>query len=244
MSEQFIYRYDIEAFQQRVPTDHGELFIDFAPSEQDMEGWRRSSEEIILQGEGRLLRRSVWNHPESTQRRILVDVVECSSAAEAIASLMDSLEGNQLAELPEGPNELGMLSFVHPEGVPPAVFFARGNLGISIMSFAPEAVEVVPWAQRLNRRLDEQPPLERQSLSLEARQSRAKTGESVTVTYDLPWKIAEGGYLKFVVRGGIIAHKDGKLVITASRSGELQLEARVIEPGRVTEGGQLSLTVD
>lgn len=244
MLEQIQRRYDLEAFRGRIPSDHGELFVGFAPWLQDVEGWRLSSRETLFEQGNRPLRRAVWDDSETAERRVLIDVVECSSAPEAVESLADHLEGNQLADLPEGPEDLGTVSFVHPEGVPPAVFFARGNLSVSVISFAHRPADALTWAQRLSRRLDKQPEPKRRGLSVTAEQTQAKVGEVIAVTYDLPWTLPEDGYLKFSVRGGTIARRDTTLLVTPTRPGELELLAIAFEPGRPVEGGRLSLTVE
>ena len=76
------------------------------------------------------------------------------------------------------------------------------------------------------------------------RQDHAKVGQAVSVSYQLPWKLAEEGYLKFTVHGGSIARENDSLIITGSKPGTLQLEALVIEPGREPVGGKMSLSIE
>jgi hypothetical protein len=63
--------------------------------------------------------------------------------------LLERLAGNQLARLDEGPRELGFAVFQHPAGVPPAIFFARDNMCITVASFGSQPAGVIPWAERL-----------------------------------------------------------------------------------------------
>ena len=44
---------------------------------------------------------------------------------QSLSNLHSLLRWNQLRDLPEGPAGLGTASFMHPEGVSPAIFFAR-----------------------------------------------------------------------------------------------------------------------
>jgi hypothetical protein len=86
---------------------------------------------------------------EATERpaaRVLIDVTECSSPLDALDALLERLAGNQLAVLPKGPSELGFAAYQHPDDAPPAVFFARSNLFIAVVSFGSIPSAVLPWA--------------------------------------------------------------------------------------------------
>lgn len=91
--------------------------------------------------------RAVW---DLDRGRIAMTVTEYGSVQEALHGLADQLEANQAAVLPQGPAELGEISFVHPPEAPPAVFFVRGNLVIAVYSFSREAVDVLPFARRVD----------------------------------------------------------------------------------------------
>jgi len=244
MTEQFKTRYDIKEFLPHIPKDEGELFIGFSPSPQDMQDWQNSMQENLLEEASRPLRRSVWNQLETGEQRVLIDVTECSSAEEALESLVIRLEGNELAQLDRGPADLGVVAFKHPEGLPPAVFFTRGNLCVSIISIAQQAVDVLALANRLNQRLHNQPKVARHTIELKPERDHAKVGEAVSVSYQLPWKLAELGYIKFSVHGGRISREKDSLTITGSKAGTLQLEAFVIEPGREVDGGMISINIE
>lgn len=244
MTEEITTRYDVKEFLFHIPKDEGELFIGFSPSQQDMEDWQHTMQENLLEEASRPLRRSVWNQLEASDRRVLIDVTECSSAEEAMESLVIRLEGNELAQLDKGPDDLGTVSFMHPEGSPPAVFFTRGNLCVSVISIAQQPVDVLKLAQVLNHRLQGQPKIARDIIQLKPGQDHAKVGQAVSVSYQLPWKLAELGYLKFTVHGGSIAREKDSLIITGSKPGILQLKAIVIEPGREPDGGKISLSIE
>lgn len=244
MTEQMTTRYDVKEFISLIPKDEGEFFIGFSPSSQDMQNWQHSMQENLLEEASRPLRRSVWNQAEAHDQRVLIDVTECASAEDAMASLVIRLEGNELAQLDKGPNNLGTVAFKHPKGTPPAVFFTRGNLCVSIISMARQAVDVLMLAQVLNQRLQQQPKTARDIIQLTPEKDRAKVGEAVNVNYRLPWKLAEQGYVKFTVHGGHIARQKDTLIITGSQPGTLQLQVQVIEPGREPEGGKMSLNIE
>ncbi len=109
---------------------------------------------------------------------------------------------------------------------------------------AQQPAGVVKLAQALNHRLQGKPKIVRDIIQLKPRRDHAKVGEAVSVSYLLPWKLAEHGYLKFTVQGGGIAREKDTLIITGSKLGTLQLEATVIEPGREVNGGKMSLSIE
>jgi len=236
--------YNLDALRRRVPVDRAELFLGFTPWPEDTEGRRRSVRESHSEVPGRPLYRTIWDHPEARDARVLIDVAEGSSVEEAVESLIGRLESNQLARLPEGPGGLGIASFVHPEGAPPAAFFARGNLCVSVVSFAGRAVDVLPLAQRLDRRLEERPKVERGILSILPELPRAKVGEAVSLAYTLPWKLGEDGYIKFFVSGGTLTRRERRLFLTGTKAGEVSVEAFVVEPGREPYFGRTVLNVE
>ena len=236
--------YDVRALRQRISEDRAELFLGFTPWPQDASGWNRSIKEKLASAPGKSMRRSVWASPDSRNARVLVDIIECSSAADAIEALLEELAANQLARLPEGPPHLGIVSFMHPEGVPPAVFFARGNLCIRVISFARDAVDVIPWAERINRRLSDEPHVERNRLVLESDRKSARVGEEVALFYTLPWALGKDGFLKFLLSGGILVAREGRLFLKASKRGEAQVRAYALEPRREPYAGGLNLTIE
>jgi hypothetical protein len=244
MTGENVLPYDVNALRQRVSEDHAELFLGFTPWSEDASGWNRSIKEKLASAPGKSIRRTVWDSQDNRNGRILIDIIECSSAVNAIDALLEELAANQLARLLEGPPHLGIASFMHPEGVPPAVFFARGNLSIRVISFARHAVDVIPWAERLNKRLGEEPRVEQNRLLLESDRKSARTSEEVAVFYKLPWALGEDGFLKFLVSGGILVAREGRLLLKASKRGEAQVRAYALEPGREPYAGALNLSIE
>jgi len=236
--------YDVRALRQRISEDRAELFLGFSPWPQDASGWSRSIKEKLTSAPGKSMRRTVWDSNDNRDARVLIDVIECPSAAGAIDALLEELAANQLALLPEGPPRLGIASFMHPEGVPPAVFFARGNLCIRVISFARDAVDVVLWAERLNERLSDEPHVERNRIVLESDRESARAGEEVPVFYTLPWALGEDGYLKFRVSGATLVAREGRLFLKASKRGDVQVRAYALEPRREPYAGSLNLTIE
>lgn len=244
MQEDRLKQYDLEALRRQIPEDRAELFLGFVPWAADAQGWQRSVKQSMSETPERPVVRTVWDDPEDRDRRVLIDVVECMSAAEALDALTDRLAWNQLARLDEGPTGLGFAAFEHPAGAPPAIYFARGNLCIAISSYGRQPVDTAPWSERLNRRLDDRPSVDRALITLRAERARVKVGQAVNLSYELPWEYGEDGYLKFLLEGGTLVRREDRLILTGTKPGELKVEAYLLEPGRETHAGRLSVTVE
>ncbi|HTG14862.1 MAG TPA: hypothetical protein VK747_06300 [Blastocatellia bacterium] len=226
--------YRIDKILQRIPEDRGEFFAGFLPWTEDVGDWTRSARETFAARGDRKLLRTIWDNPEDRESRVLIDVVECVSAADAVEALADRLEANQLAEIPEGPEALGLGSFQHPELAPPALFYVHGNLAITVTSFGRKPVEVSNIAMRLDAKLGERPipadTLLRAYPMLQA-QLHAKPGDEVVLRLNLPTRKREDSYLKVFVTGGTIARREGKLVTHSNAAGQIEVEAFLVEPG-------------
>jgi hypothetical protein len=244
MAEEQRQQYDLDALRRLIPDDRGEFFVGFTPWAEDAERHVLSSRESLPEGPGRPLTRTVWNHPSERDQRVLIDVVECDSASDAMGALVDRLLNNQLASVPTGPSGLGEASFVHPEGAPPAVLFVRGNLAISVISFGRAAVQVLAWARRLNERLADRAAVERWTLPLTAQPARLKTGEQAVIRYSPMEAIGDGGCVKLFVTRATIGRRDGTLIVTAKAAGDAVIEAIVAEPGRRPYGGRLTIQIE
>jgi hypothetical protein len=236
--------YDLEALKARVPADRGEYFAGYAVSVEDAGGWRFSRREASAGAYGRPTVRTVWDEPDGPAGRVAIDVSECGSASEALEALAERLAWNELAELPEGPAGLGLAAFAHPEGVTPALFFVRGNLALSLVSYGSRPVAVLPWAERLSQRLGARPRSERAGVALQLEAQRAKVGSPVGLSYHLPWKLGDEGYVKLFVTGGTIERRDDRFLVTPAAAGELTIEAWAVEPGREAYGGSARLAVE
>jgi hypothetical protein len=231
-----------QQLHRRISNERATFFIGFTIWPQDYRGWKRSLSERL--SAARPVRRSVLDSPETRDARVLVDVIECASAEDAVEALLDELQANQLASLPEGPPNLGIGSFVHPEGVPPAVFFAHSNLCIRVVSFAIKDVDVIPWAEQFRTRLEEEPFADRKTMVLESEGLSARSGGEAPLYYTLPWVLGEDGYLKFQVDGATLVRSDGRLLMRPARPGQVQVKAYALEPGREPYHGTLNLTVE
>lgn len=236
--------YDVAALRKRIPENRCELFVGFSPWPEDCQGWRRSVRERFGEASPRPLLRTIWDHPENRDTRVLVDVVELSSANRAMEALANSLKWNQLAVLPEGPSDLGYASFIHPLGVPPAAFFVQGNVFVSVVSYASQPVDVEPWAYRIRHRLLDRPLEGRVTIGLETDRPSARIGEPYPIRYTLPWRMGEDGFVKIFAEGAVLTRETGRLSATGTRHGELALEVFAVEPGRETHVGRLRLPVE
>jgi hypothetical protein len=225
--------YRIDEILQRIPEDRGEFFAGFLPWAEDVEDWTRSARETFAGKGDRTLLRTIWDNPDDSESRVLIDVVECVSAADAVEALGDRLEANQLAEIPEGPEALGLGSFQHPEFAPPALFYVHGNLAITVTSFGRKPVDVSNIAKRLDAKLGERPiaadTFLRAYPMLQA-QLHAKPGDEIVLRLNLPRK-REDSYLKVFVTGGTIVRREGKLVTHSKAAGQIEIEAFLVEPG-------------
>lgn len=142
-------RYDIESLRARVPKDAGREARGFDPQVVRTDGWRVSMREALRDGAGRPHTRVVFDANEAPDERVLVEVIECSSPADALDALLERLAGNQLARLPEGPAQFGFAVYEHPAEAPPAIFFARDNVCVTVASFGSRATPVQDWAERV-----------------------------------------------------------------------------------------------
>jgi hypothetical protein len=230
------------ALRRRISDEHATFFIGFTIWPSDHRGWKQSLSERL--SAARPVRRCVLDSPQSRDARVLIDVIECASAEDAIEELLDELQDNQLASLPSGPPNLGIASFVHPSDVPPAVFFAHSNLCIRVISFARQAVDVIPWAEQVRERLEQEPFADRRTMPLESEGTTARRGEERPLYYTLPWALGEDGYLRFQVEGATLLRRGGRLFVKAVRPGTVQIKAYALEPRRETYYGTLALPVE
>ena len=153
--EELATRYDISSLRARVPKEVGREVHGFSPQVIRADGWRLSMAEELRDGDDRPIARVVFDAIEEPAERVLVDVVECPTSRDALDALLERLAGNQLASLPEGPADLGFAAYEHPEGAPPAVFFARDNLCVTVASFGSRSTPVRVWADRVVRAFED-----------------------------------------------------------------------------------------
>jgi hypothetical protein len=237
-------RYGVDEILSRIPEDRGEFFVGFVPWPEDVAGWRRSTRESLGEEGDRSLIRTIWDDAEDRDARVLIDVVECDSAEDAVEALGDRLEGNQLPSLPPGPSGLGIASFMHPDFAPPAIFFARGNLAITVTSFGRKFVDVAGIAQRLNLKLGEHPTAVRDSLKVVSDFPSGRPGVDIPLRYELPAQKVDDGYLKLFLTGGTIARRKKGFVTRAKSPGRIDVEAYLVEPGRTPIMARAAIAID
>jgi len=166
--------------------------------------------------------RAVWNLRMSPDARLAITATEHASARDALRALAQELEGNQLATLPRGPEDIGEISFVHPQEAPPAIFFVTGNLTIGVFSFGREFVDVLPAARTMDTDLREKPQWAREggiNVFFAERDVRVKP----------KWE-GRDGYLKVIAPSADL-RKEGDTI-----TGIAEHDAYVyyVEPGRET----------
>jgi hypothetical protein len=214
-----------------APRDDTQLFRGVVAWPDDVGNWRRAKRETLPEPPARTVRRTIWEST-SVALRILVDVVECASAEDAVAALIDRLEWNELANVVDGPDDLGVARFAHPSYAPPAIFFARANFCVSVVSFAREPAAVIQVAQRIDRRLaSPAPPSTAGRLALRVEQ-RTTGRDFVPVVLEVPFPISEDGYERYVANGGRLSVQDEQVVVSPTGSTEVRVDAYVIERGR------------
>ncbi len=231
--------YDMNELRQRIPKDRAEFFIGFGPWPEDCENWDRSVDEGFQDLPLGRLRRTIWDNPEDRQSRMMIDVIELPSAELAVETLAEALNSNQLAVLPEGPAGLGFLSFIHPEGAPPAAFFVQGNLFLSVSSIGATPLDVADWGSRQVRRLLDRPDGARDEITVEAETSKLRRGEPATLTYALPSDLGEYGFIKILSQGARLSGDDSGEILATPTTGEISVDLFAVERGREPLRGRL-----
>ncbi len=173
--------------------------------------------------------RAIWDDPQRPGARLAVMVEECGSSDDALRVLAQALEANQLATLPQTPEGLGDMGFMHPEGVIPAVYFVRGNLMVLVTSFGSVPVEVRSHAASMDAEFQIRPEEAREGgMDLE----RGEGGGSLRILSRAKWR-GEDGYLKAFAPGASLGVEGGSVVVKSpSRARELQVF--LVESGRET----------
>jgi len=117
-----------------------------------------------------------------------------------------------------------VVSFAHPQGIPPAVFFVRGNLTLLVTSFGNEAVDVLPFARTVDRELTSRPREFREG-GIELTAPNLKTIEIK------PRWAGEDAYIKVIAPGAELTSRGGTVEIAGDAG---VVEVFVIERGRET----------
>jgi len=235
MTEDIRTQYKMEEILAAIPSDRGELFIGYRPA--TLPGkWQEQFQQTIEKRQGRHLYRNVFEVADGATGGVVVEVVECASARDAVDELMETLEENQAAELRPGPEPLGPAAFSNPEQAPAAIFFVRGNLRISIMSQSKDDDGVDEWLGMIQQDLNLEPVETRGRF--EIKPARAE-GTRERVNYEFPWKVGPEGWFKFVSSGASIerGEQPGELILGPAKA-EVTVKGWVIERGRESYMGE------
>jgi hypothetical protein len=258
MNQSIIERYGLETAVRSLPKDRADLFLHFTAWPDDVEGFARQSltrrphgpiavpkgwdvvGADVAKSIGPLVpttTREIWNQGD-TGRRALIEIDECASAADAIAALGERLEWNQLARLDDGPSNLGMLSFVHPKGVPSATLFVRGNLCVSVSSFGAESIAATRIAEALDARLTSRPEVDRETISVTSESGRS--GVPPVIRFSSTWQVGSDGFIAIDVRGGAaMLLENGRIAIPSAA--EVHVRVHALEPGREPHAGSFAV---
>lgn len=236
-------RYHFSSWGKFTEREASVLLRGFTPWKEDCLNWIQRSKFSLPEAAGRQLLRTIWEDPQEVDARVLVDVHETVSANNARSCLLEVLANNELARLPEGPDELGDVCFVHPEGVPPAIYWVTGNLCVSITSFGIKPIPVLDWGYRLHARMIEKPLIEKFELVLVPEKARMRVREEQVVR--TPWKVlSDEGYAKFfATREAELLLKEDGVHVRALQKGTIVVEAFEVEPGRYSAAGRTEIFV-
>lgn len=238
--------YDAKGLLEAMPSGRGELFIGYT-GPADVQGWLARRHETLPGRPGRPVARSVWARSSESAASLIVDVAECTSAADAIDELMERLDENELAELVRGPDALGRAAFMHPPGVPGGVFFARANLVVSIVSQGEVKEAVDDWIAQVQRNLDLEPEQATDGITLTRGESSDESG--VELHYRLRYDIGPSGWLKFVALGATLERAEAEAgtrertgtergIVVRVSAPSFTVRAWAIEPGREPQQGR------
>jgi hypothetical protein len=242
MHEDIKKRYNFSHWSKIAERGASLLLGDFTPWREDCLNWNRESKSVFPEAASRRLLRTVWDDPNDVDARVLVDVREMTSSANARKCMLEVLANNEMMRLPEGPDDLGEVCFVHPEGAPPAVFWVTGNLCVSVASFGRKSIRVLDWGYKLHSRMVDKPLVEKLELALVPRATRMKVKEEQPLGFSLPRVLSDEGYFKFFVTGAELLLKKGEVHVRASQQGEIVVQVFVVEPGRPAEAGRVEMS--
>jgi hypothetical protein len=235
--------YHFSSWRQRAKDGGALLVRNFAPWAKDFSPWTQATYDLFAEAPQRRLLRTVWDDPKEKTARVLVDVREATSFAQAQQCLLEVLANNQLARLPEGPADLGDIAFVHPQGMPPAVFWVVGNLCLSMCSFGRKPTPVLDWAVRLQARIHDKPEGGKLGLVLASGKATARVDQPVTLRVVLPKTQSSEACIKFFAPGAELSLSDEEAAVRPHEKGKLIVEVYATEPGRKASKGRIVLTV-
>lgn len=242
MHEDLKKRYDYGSWGKRRPEAVPVLLQGFKPWRKDCLDWSREGRLQLRETAQWQLRRSMWVPSEDPDQRVLIEVRETDSAAASRECLLDVLAQNELARLPEGPEDIGDVCFVHPDGHTPAIFWTAGNLCVSVLSIGLAPVPVLDWARRLHDRTTNKPKANTFEVSMKPAKGRLSVEEEKAVEIAWPTTLSDEGFYQFFSEQADLRLKNGELRIYAPNEGPVAVEAFIVEPDRPPLAGRLELS--
>lgn len=222
--------YNFPSWNKHPKSGVSVLVKNFTLEKEDCMGWNRERDELFAESGIRRLNRVVWSKPRNKNSRILVDIRETASLEQAQQNLIELLSNNELALLPEGPESLGEISFVHPPGVSPAAFWVTGNLCISVYSLGTTGVPVLDSAGRIHTRIMEKPTGRLKGLSLKPQKKEVALNEDVQISSGPKVPERKEGYIRWFATGGDLFFDGQEVCIRAHRKGDIEIEAFSVDP--------------
>jgi hypothetical protein len=167
-----------------------------------------------------------------------ISVTEVNYWRLAQKRLHDKLSNCMRPDIPRGTGKLTTLGDVNFVGrdlqsdIPAAIFFARGNLCISVSSIGEKDVDVSEIATTLDRALSEPPT----KVQLKKEQVQRRTPEEATVKADEAFILIENlrevtpptGWLQIVAPDGELRRKGNALIYVSSRGGKKSIRTYVL----------------
>ncbi|OGB95866.1 MAG: hypothetical protein A2Z31_08010 [candidate division NC10 bacterium RBG_16_65_8] len=243
MYEDVKKRYQFSSWSKTPRQGVSMLLRNFVPRREDCLGWKEAAKAQLAVAGNRRLTRTEWAAPRDAESRVLVDVYETPSFADAQKCLLETLANNELLRLPDGPAGLGEISFVHPEGVPPAAFWVVGNLCMSVTSFGSKKTPALDFARRLQARAIEKPHGPKRDLRLKAEATRLKTKEETVLHLTAPRSLPEDVQYKYFATGGELFLKGDQVAVRALKRGAVAIVAYAIKPPRSFHAARRTLKV-
>ncbi|MCP4674794.1 MAG: hypothetical protein GY854_04620 [Deltaproteobacteria bacterium] len=236
-------RFNLSELQSEVPSDRGELFLSYWPTERVVGDWKQTWFQRLQTRGDRPATRGVYCDPENIRRRLLVEITECASAWDAIDELAVQLTGNNAPSFESGPKTLGKTCLVQPAENPTAIYFTRGNLSIRVSNFGPVRADPQEFAKRIADELDA--TSEQVSEGLRLNRVRTENSDPDTpfaVEYKSRWKPGKESYMRCRVKGGTVERgEDGRVLVKRATKAGVKVKGFIVEEGRETICGRIEV---
>jgi len=219
-----------------------QVLVGYNPSSKQCFNWELSSR-YELGGDGLYkIYRTVWDNPQVSEQRTLIDICETPSAGDASTSLDGLLVGCNVG-MQDGPNGLGDDSRINPDGERNAVYFNRANICVTLICYGREDFDLINWANNIDDNIISVPQSNAEDLVLTPSSDSVSLGNSTEIDYSLEWSLGEFGFYKFFTTNGELSINDNKLTYQPSERGEAIIDGFAIEEGKPTYSGRLLLEV-